>query len=80
MEATRVNLSFSQTSMVPNFVPANMKSLLMAARWMSSPVESDPITILVESENILHQFEGKVSSARKYDLPVMTVNLEQNKN
>jgi hypothetical protein len=34
----------------------------------------------VESENILHQFEGKVSSARKYDLPVMTVNLEQNKN
>lgn len=60
MEATRVNLSFSQTSMVPNFVPANMKSLLMATRWMSSPVESDPTTILEESENILHQLKEKL--------------------
>jgi hypothetical protein len=73
MEATRVNLSFSQTSMVPNFVPANMKSLLMATRWTSSPVDSDPTTILEESENILYQLKEKVSSAREYAL-------EQNKN
>lgn len=46
--------------MVPNFVPANMKSLLTATRWTSSPVESDPTTILEESENILHQLKEKL--------------------
>lgn len=60
MEATRVNLSFSQTSMVPNFVPANMKSLLIATRWTSSPVDSEPTTILEDSENILHQLKEKL--------------------
>lgn len=54
MEATFATLSFNQTSMVPHFVAVKTKSLLTAMRWISSPVENDPITVLVEREITFH--------------------------
>lgn len=47
-----MNLSFNQMSMTPHFVAVNMKSLFMAMRWMSNPVENDPCIAFVVSENI----------------------------
>lgn len=55
MEATLLNLSLSHTSMVPHFVPVNMKSLFMAMRWMSSPVDSDPTTAFDDSDIIYNE-------------------------
>lgn len=40
--------------MIPLFVAVNMKSLLTAIRWMSNPVEKDPVTALLEWENTCH--------------------------
>lgn len=51
MEVIFVTLSCSHTSMVPDFVAENMKSLFTANRWMSEQIESDPMTALLGREN-----------------------------